>query len=1341
MEKKYLNHYFTKNNNKENLLINESKDNKNKYNNKLFVIKNNKVNFMIWNFVLINLINIVLMKKTFNETRRLTDGVTIDLKINKHGKVRIINSMYVPDRVYLNDTNITIDQTGQIYLENEGINNITLEWDEKLTRCERFFTDSEGIIEIDLSNFDTSLVTSMKSMFMNCADLEIINFNNIETSLVNNMTSMFEGCSSLKSLDLSNFNTSLVKYMDSMFKGCNQLTSLDLKSFKTPKLERMSEMFSECYYLNNIELSNMNTSKVKDMNSIFYLCISLASLNLTNFSTEKVINMSQLFRFCSSLNSLDLSNFNTNNVEDMSYMFSDCHALVEVNISNFSTLKLKNVEYMFSFCYKLTSLNLSFFRTDKVENMISMFSDSYSLISLDISNFNFSNANLSDIFMSCGSLKYINFPKYNKFKGNIDNMFNGCSSLSSLNLKNVDFSLVNSMENLFYYCKSLTSLNLSNIDATKVTNMNNMFNGCEKLKILNLTNFITLSITKMDSMFSNCFSLTSLNLNRFNTSLVQNMTCLFSYCMNLISLNLSSFNTSLVTNMGSMFEGCSSLISINLTNFNTSIVKDMNKMFYSCTSLTSLDLSSFNTKNVISFENMFYDCTYLGYINFYNYNNNSLLKINEIFYGTDEDLIICIKNESYMEHLKPQLSSKQCFINDCPNLQQNFKVKIIYDKQICIKDCFYDELYKYEYKNFCYKSCPKGSHPLENNEYICKPNVYECIEEYPFLIIEANNCADDCNCKDFFEDVCTINNINKKSVTYMINNIISGMQQGLLDHLLKNLLNGDKKDLIKIVNNSLYQITTTYNQNYQENKTNSSIIFGECENILKKKYNLSQNESLIIFKMEHNIEGLLIPLITYQIFNPKTKQIMDLNYCRASNISIKIDIPVLIKENKLFKYEQNSAYYEDICYTYTTENNTDIALYDRYIEFNKKNLSLCPSNCLYNKYDNISKKVTCICEIQNNIFLYFDNQDYSIHKFMNIKKNIINFGILQCYKLLFSKEGLLKNFGNYIISLIITIYLIAAIFIYKKGYNILCYQINNLLNVKVLEYKKKKYFKQKSKKENQINENSGKSLNMVNSLSKSNIEIKLSSQIKDSNHTLNKLGSKETEKKYDYIDYEINTISYKEALEKDKRTYLQYYISLIKLKHIILFTFYSNHDYNSFPIKICLCCFSFSLNILINTLFFNDSTLHRIYEDKGTFNFNYILPQIIYSIIICSVLIAIAKSISLSHKNILKIKHEKNEYSLRGKYIYVIKRLIIKLICFFVISIFILILFWYYISSFCAVYKNTQIYLIKNVLISYIISLVYPFITSLFPGIFRIPSLKKVPGECLYKVSQIIQLF
>jgi hypothetical protein len=63
--KKYINHYFNKNNNKKNLLISEFKDNNNKYNKKLFMTKNNKVFFMIWNFVLINLINSVLMKRFF----------------------------------------------------------------------------------------------------------------------------------------------------------------------------------------------------------------------------------------------------------------------------------------------------------------------------------------------------------------------------------------------------------------------------------------------------------------------------------------------------------------------------------------------------------------------------------------------------------------------------------------------------------------------------------------------------------------------------------------------------------------------------------------------------------------------------------------------------------------------------------------------------------------------------------------------------------------------------------------------------------------------------------------------------------------------------------------------------------------------------------------------------------------------------------------------------------------------------------------------------------------------------------------------------------------------------
>ena len=200
-----------------------------------------------------------------------------------------------------------------------------------------------------------------------------------------------------------------------------------------------------------------------------------------------------------------------------------------------------------------------------------------------------------------------------------------------------------------------------------------------------------------------------------------------------------------------------------------------------------------------------------------------------------------------------------------------------------------------------------------------------------------------------------------------------------------------------------------------------------------------------------------------------------------------------------------------------------------------------------------------------------------------------------------------------------------------------------------------------------------------------------------------------------------------------------YYISLLKKEHILISALIPNKDYNAYVIKICLPFFSFVLCLLINALFFNDTTLHVIYIDKGRYNFKYFLPKIIYSLLIASIITVTIKRLSSTQQNILEIKNEKNRYKLKGKVLIVLKCIIIKFICFFVFSIFFLILFWYYLSSFCAVYKNTQKILIKNTLISYFISLIYPFIFWILPGIFRIPALKGA-GECFYKISQILQV-
>ena len=68
---------------------------------------------------------------------------------------------------------------------------------------------------------------------------------------------------------------------------------------------------------------------------------------------------------------------------------------------------------------------------------------------------------------------------------------------------------------------------------------------------------------------------------------------------------------------------------------------------------------------------------------------------------------------------------------------------------------------------------------------------------------------------------------------------------------------------------------------------------------------------------------------------------------------------------------------------------------------------------------------------------------------------------------------------------------------------------------------------------------------------------------------------------------------------------------------------------------------------------------------------------------------------------------------------------------------------WVYAGCFCAVYKNTQMHLLKGVLSSFGISFVTPFFIYLIPGIFRIPSLKdkeKTKRPLLYKLSKILQM-
>ena len=224
-------------------------------------------------------------------------------------------------------------------------------------------------------------------------------------------------------------------------------------------------------------------------------------------------------------------------------------------------------------------------------------------------------------------------------------------------------------------------------------------------------------------------------------------------------------------------------------------------------------------------------------------------------------------------------------------------------------------------------------------------------------------------------------------------------------------------------------------------------------------------------------------------------------------------------------------------------------------------------------------------------------------------------------------------------------------------------------------------------------------------------------------------------------DYEINSLEYNDVIKNDRRTYIQYYWSLLKMGNLFLFSFIPNNDYNSMVIKIFLFFFSFGLYYTVNALFFTDSTMNKIYEDNGEYDFIYQIPKILYSNLISTAINLIVRFLSLSEKDILKIKIRRNNENLNQKVEKIKLCLKIKFVFYYLISFLFLFIFWFYVSCFCAVYKNTQVYLIKDTVISFSLSLLYPLGYYLVPGLFRLLALKNRNNECIYKISLLLQLF
>ena len=336
-------------------------------------------NKLIFSILTNNYEHIAIMTKgtDFNEKLKSLETVTNKIEHFKKSAVAPVTSMNavnVEDEASDYEIKLWLDpadKTAYYYTESEKV---YLNTDSsRMFHSIYYEQEIKNILDIDLSNFDTSKVINMDSMFVYMTKLTTLNLSNFDTSKVTNMNNMFYHMTALTTLNISSFDTSNVTDMSGMFSDMSNLTTLNLSNFNTSQVTNMGFMFSDMFNLTTLNISSFDTSKVTFMRYMFDDLSKLTTLNLSHFDTSKVTNMGYMFSGMSNLTNLDLSSFDTSMVTDMYAMFSDMSNLTALNLSNFDTSKVTTMYAMFRNMPNLTTLDLSNFDTSQVTDMKYMF--------------------------------------------------------------------------------------------------------------------------------------------------------------------------------------------------------------------------------------------------------------------------------------------------------------------------------------------------------------------------------------------------------------------------------------------------------------------------------------------------------------------------------------------------------------------------------------------------------------------------------------------------------------------------------------------------------------------------------------------------------------------------------------------------------------------------------------------------------------------------------------------------------------------------------------------------------------------------------------------------------
>ena len=611
-----------------------------------------------------------------------------------------------------------------------------------------------------------------------------------------------------------------------------------------------------------------------------------------------------------------------------------------------------------------------------------------------------------------------------------------------------------------------------------------------------------------------------------------------------------------------------------------------------------------------------------------------------------------------------------------------------------------------------------------------------------------------------------------------------------------------------------------------ENKTN--VDFSECESILRKKYNISDDQILTTLQIEiqSKLENSLTNKVEYAVYD-ENKNKLDLSCCDKITVNYGIKNTSLLDENLISTFSKigvdilniGDNFFNDICFPYNV-NDTDVTLGDRQTDI-YQNYSICDTNCTYDNINFTSNLISCTCGVKSNISVEEENPNFGEIIESTFKDS--NFEIIYCYNILLdditSNKGFLI-FGVLLIGhiLLFTYYFLSGInsvndFIQNemKKYNYISKidtekkpkKVSNPIKKKKAKkcnsISKKMKTKEKTKMIDSANSNLFISSGPENSLKKMHKPIlAISDQayiskkkkkskkksIKPSTKKIDIVSSRHNEiKKFEeekfpgyynliLIDlnqkkpklppeskFILNYYSYKQALKHDVRDFWRIVFICMLHRQSVLHTFFFKSALEPQSLRICLFVFHYSCDFFLNALFYSTTKISDRYNYEGEYLYFYsLVNNLIISFVstVTSFFLRMVLKFLINSKkkteNIFReqekimYKNKKAELPIakRKEIVKSIKDIIsclkIKITIFIIIEFSLMLFFTYYITVFCAVYKQTQVSWISDSVVSLLMSNLLDSLIAFGVAGFYTISLR-TQMECIYNIVIFIYDF